>query len=310
MPRNISLLPSRRGTNTLEASPHIAASVTSTGTTTPLVSAVQSASPVAASSSAVSDLETLATARKLILPASSVARPVSRWLGPFRRRYPQHHIYQGVQYWEKGFSDIQFVVENFVDWREKDIVSALVDDSARYVRELAVLRERLDLEECRDWKRHARTFMVKAQGSSQQAQTEYLQKKLSMISAAAKNSRGSSWFKQRDFVQEYDTLKVAQQDQDRVKDTGLRAYYAPPIHCIDTPKAATFSVAEDLEAIEEDDGAQPDTASAAAGESIEMAILNATAAWVEETANSVTSQSGSFRQRPRGLRRVSSLPNI
>lgn len=82
---------------------------------------------------------------------------------------------------------------------------------ASYVRELAVLRERLDLEECRDWKRHARTFMVKAQvslasdsedlgvtlpyalllqGSSQQAQTEYLQKKLSMISAAAKNSRG------------------------------------------------------------------------------------------------------------------------
>ncbi len=138
MPPNISLLPSRRGTNTLEAPPHIAASVTSTGTTTPLVSAVQSASPVAASSSAVSDLETLATARKLILPASSVARPVSRWLGPFRRRYPQHHIYQGVQYWEKGFNDIQFVVDNFVDWREKDIVSALVDDSARSVQSSGV----------------------------------------------------------------------------------------------------------------------------------------------------------------------------
>ncbi len=64
----------------------------------------------------------------------------------------------------------------------------------------------------------------------------------------------------------------------------------------DTPKAVTLSVAQGHEAIEEDDDAQPPDAAHATGESIAMAILKATA-WVEE-------------QHPRGLRRVSSLPNI
>ena len=64
----------------------------------------------------------------LVLPADSVAHPVSRWLGSLRKRYPQHHLYRGVKYWKNGFEEIQFIVDNFVDWRDKPEVISLVNE--------------------------------------------------------------------------------------------------------------------------------------------------------------------------------------
>ncbi len=220
MPRRISLLSSRASTQ--QAPSEIAPSVSST--TTPLISAAQIEPTVAT----INPQDSFETVQKVVLSASSVARPVSRWLGPLRRRYPQHHIYRGLKYWEKGFADIQSVVENFVDWRDKKEVVELVQSSAMsvisylvqyfmltllpsFVHDLAEIRQRLDLEECRDWKRDVRTFMVDAevslvlsillqivriptvpQNSSQQAKAQFLVRKLGILSVAAKNSGEST----------------------------------------------------------------------------------------------------------------------
>ncbi|RDX54896.1 hypothetical protein OH76DRAFT_847438 [Lentinus brumalis] len=296
MPRRISLLSSRASTQ--QAPSEIAPSASST--TTPLISAAQIEPTVAT----INPQDSFETVQKVVLSASSVARPVSRWLGPLRGRYPQHHIYRGLKYWEKGFADIQFVVENFVDWRDKKEVVELVQSSAIFVHDLAEIRQRLDLEECRDWKRDVRTFMVDAENSSQQAKAQFLVRKLGILSVAAKNSASTSPRSATSFgsrrpsplrnkvIIESRTpacgptmLPLITDSQDPFADGGTN-----------TPKAVTLSVAQGHEAIEEDDDAQPPDAAHATGESIAMAILKATA-WVEE-------------QHPRGLRRVSSLPNI
>ena len=121
MPWPISL-PSR--SNTLAAPSEAAASATST--TTPLISAAQGS--VSTSITATSPAGHLPSLPRLVLPAESVARPVSRWLGPLRKRYPQHHLYRGVKYWQNGFEEIQFIVDNFVDWRDKPEVISLVNE--------------------------------------------------------------------------------------------------------------------------------------------------------------------------------------
>lgn len=58
-------------------------------------------------------------------------RPVSRWWGPLWRIFPQYQIYLGAKYWEQGFNDLKFVIENYVDWRDKPEMMHLVEVSER-----------------------------------------------------------------------------------------------------------------------------------------------------------------------------------
>ncbi len=119
MPQRGGSLPPRSRTH---PPPERAASTTSS--TTPLVPVPQRA----ASAPTANTNEKEAPWPTKILPADCVVRPVSRWWGPLRKNFPQHHLYQGVKYWEKGFADIKFVVENYVDWRERPEIIHLVEE--------------------------------------------------------------------------------------------------------------------------------------------------------------------------------------
>ena len=76
-----------------------------------------------------------------------------------------------------------------------------------------------------------------------------------------------------------------------------------------TPHASITS--SDAQDTTEDMHEEPAAAAAAVGSSMEMTVFSATAVWIVETANSLASEKkDSDSHRPRGIRHVSSLPNL
>ena len=77
-----------------------------------------------------------------------------------------------------------------------------------------------------------------------------------------------------------------------------------------TPHATITS--SDAQDTTEDMHEEPAAAAAAAvGSSMEMTVFSATAVWIVETANRLASEKkDSDSHRPRGIRHVSSLPNL
>ena len=231
------------------------------------------------------------------------------------------------------------------------------------MRDLAEVRQRLDLEECKDLKRDLRTFMIIAQascasnksqdtylmlwqGSSQQAQTEALQKKVSTAVAASKTSCKvhrqflETQCSQTGSISEFNTQQVVfVQSCTFAPGLSVRAYSAcwrvfyvshhvwkvqhicfifaahiliyvadPFQDGCKTPHATiTSSDAQDTT----EDMNEESTAPAALGDPMEMTVFRATGVWIEETANSLASENkDSNSHRLRGIRRVSSLPNL
>ncbi|RDX54894.1 hypothetical protein OH76DRAFT_1397203 [Lentinus brumalis] len=293
MPQRGGSLPPRSRTH---PPPERAASTTSS--TTPLVPVPQRA----ASAPTANTNEKEAPWPTKILPADCVVRPVSRWWGPLRKNFPQHHLYQGVKYWEKGFADIKFVVENYVDWRERPEIIHLVEECETFVLDLAAVRERLDLQECISWKRKVRTFMVNAETSSQQAQAGGLRTLLHL----AASHRSPSGALNHSSVRSDDhsgPLRVRAEIEPRVPvfesaiidaTGGSQGPFAD--HLADTSRP-----------VNQDADVQLATVSTA-GDSIEMVVYNATAAWVEATASAGSERGGARHQRT--IRRVSSFPSL
>lgn len=50
-----------------------------------------------------------------------------RWLPPpFRRHYGKYHLYRGFQYYQDGFNDVYYILDEHVDWRKKEVMQDLL----------------------------------------------------------------------------------------------------------------------------------------------------------------------------------------
>ncbi|KAI0779506.1 hypothetical protein C8Q74DRAFT_1259375 [Fomes fomentarius] len=92
-----------------------------------------------------------------------------RWLPPpFRRRYGKYHLYRGFQYYQDGFNDVYYILDEHVEWRTKPIMQELLLRGQEVLAHFIEIRSqsKLTKEQCRLWKHRARRFKFRAEASS------------------------------------------------------------------------------------------------------------------------------------------------
>ncbi|KAI0779517.1 hypothetical protein C8Q74DRAFT_1437494 [Fomes fomentarius] len=121
---------------------------------------------------------------KETVSVDSVARPVSWWYGPLRNYHSRHQLYQGTFYYDTAHKQLSDLLEELPEVMYHDQIQETTNNgkavgwcSIAYDRSEIVNKPRLNLKECKAFKRTARHYMVAAQSSSRQARADVLAKR-------------------------------------------------------------------------------------------------------------------------------------